>query len=694
MTPPSEEDLAVAPPSPARRGRTAGQWAVGMWLLVPGLALAGTIALLALWYLPHQDQIAITLSRELERSHGREQELYAALPKLQEQERECRRQQTRAAAAERRERSLRELTTPLLAALADKKIEDVPSDATIRSVLERASPELLDLSLIDSTGQQVFVRRGGTPGALRETLPELAAAYAPDHPSPPSSQPGWHWFGVKGYNLQLAYRTQDEEIPPAAALPLDPPAPGPATSAASLRSGLRPWHLMLAGAAGLALLLLAFVWINWRLLRPLHELTYRSRDILERPAQAVPVVPIESGPARDLSLSLERFHHALRRLAEEDQATEERRRSLQALVSMLEEVRRGELGQRIQDLCPEFSLLGSSLNRALEEVAGRLQAAREATQRMEDAARRLTSLAEEGAGRMEGPGADAVPDPTLLADALEIQLTEIFASAQALITEGGPTASIAPRDPAREGSLALTELQASVEALTRAQQALEPFFSDLTGLATTLAVAAQSGATPNLEEMARTARRLVEIRETATADFQLHRSRLARNVEMLAGADAELQSLRALRARLSQVREQLLHRLSAFEPIGRGLGERVRQLVGEIQQRRAHQRSLQDFVAGLAESARTLAGAGRELLTHLFALQTTTVLRSPSREMADHLGRLHQALERLAQTAGRDGIQALQPETAEIVRRIQESAARVQERLMQDSSPPPAAGLT
>lgn len=691
MTSPSEEDLATTPPPPVRRARPAGRWLVGLWLLLPGLALAGVISLFALWHMPREEQLVRELSQGLERSRERERDLYAALQKLDQQERECRREQARAGAAERRERSLRELTTPLLAALADKKIEDVPSDGAVRSVLERAAPELLDLSLIDNAGQQVFVRRGGSAGALRETLPELASVYSADRPPPPASQPGWHWFGVKGYNLQLAYRSQDEELPPAAELP---PAPAPAaTAVVSLPPALRPWHLLLAGAAALVLLLLAFVWINARVLRPLHELSQRSRDILERPAQAAPIVPFESGPARELSLSLQRLQHALRRLAEEDLAAEERKRSLQALVAMLEEVRRGELGQRIQDLCPEFSLLGSSLNRALEEVSGRMQAAREATQRMEDAARRLVNLAEEIAGKMEAPGADTLPDPTLLADALEIQLQEIFASARALIGDGESSVPGAEPEPAGEGPLALAELRADLESLELAEQALEPFFSDLTGLATTLAVAAQSGATPNLEEMARTARRLVEARETAKTDLRLHRGRLARNLEALAGADAELQSLRALRARLSHTRQQLLQRLSAFEPIGRGLGERVRQLVGEVQQRRAHQRSLQEFVSGLSESARILAGTGRELLTHLGTLQTTTVLRSPSREMADHLGRLHQALERLAQTAGQDGIQALRPETAEIVRRIQESAARVQERLGQDSFQPPPDGL-
>lgn len=696
MTTPSDEDLAVPPPPPplpSRRLRPAGRWLVGIWLLVPGLALAGTISLFALWHMPREEHLVRELSQGLERSRERERDLHASLQKLEARERECRREQARTSAAERRERSLRELTMPLLAALADKKIEEVPSDATVRAVLERASPELLDLSLIDNAGQQVFVRRGGAAGTLREALPELAAVYAPDRPSPPASQPGWHWFGVKGYNLQLAYRSQEEELPATTEPPLAPaPAEPAATAAASLSPALRPWHLMLAGAAALVLLLFAFVWINARVLRPLHELSQCSRDMLERPAQTAPIVPFESGPARELSLSLQRLQHAVHRLAEEDQAAEERKQSLQALVSLLEEVRRGELGQRIQDLCPEFSLLGSSLNRALEEVSGRMQAAREATQRMEDAARRLTSLAEAMAGRMEGPGAEAVADPTLLADALEVQLREIFASARALIAEGESSVSGAEPEPAGEGPLALAELRADVESLELAEQALQPFFSDLTGLSTTLAVAAQSGTTPNLEELARTARRLVESLETAQTDLRLHRGRLSRNLEALAGVDIELQSLRALQNRLYRLREQLLQRLSAFEPVGRGLGERVRQLVAEIQQRRAHQRSLQEFVSGLSESAHALAGTGRELLTHLGTLRTATVLRSPSREMAEQLSRLHQALERLAQTAGQDGIQALRPETTEIVRRIQESAARVQERLTQNSFHPPPDG--
>jgi hypothetical protein len=680
MNPPDDPEIIVLPPTRTAPGRPSGRIAAAIGLLLPGVILAGTLLLAAFWHLPLLTQTQGEFSQRLSRAAERERELRAALARLAEGERECRAQQARAQAAERRERALRELSAPLLAALAEKKIEEVAGDTAVRSAIERASPELLDLSLIDSGGQQVFVRRGGPSGTLREVLPELAAALGQDRSSPPAHQPGWHWTGVKGFNLLLAYRTVDEPAPadlPQASVPPEPSAEPPLPS---LAGTLAPWHLAVAAAAGLLGLVLLFLWLDARLLRPVHQLSRYAREALNAPGQVPPAAPVRSGPAQELALSLERAHHALRRLEESDAAAEERRRSLEALVSLLEAVRRGELGQRIQDLCPELTLLGSTLNGALEEVAGRMRASQDSAARLEENARRLLALAEDAQRNLQD-SADAIADPGLLADALEIQLAEIFAAVRALP---------APGDRLQPEKTVLSELAQEVESLQRANQALEPFFQELASLATVLSVAAQSGTTPNLEELALSARRLTLSRQSIRDQYQLYLGRIAERQDDLSRAAEELQELRSWVQSWKQARDALLSRLEAFEPIGRGLGERVRHLVQELSARRSNQRAVRDFVSALSEAARALAAAGREIQTHLGAVQTATVLRSPSREMADHLGRLHQALERLADLAAREGIRPLRPETAEIVQRIQQSAARIQERLTQE--PPPAPG--
>ena len=606
------------------------------------------------------------------------------------------------------------LVSHLAGLVKDKSATEIGEDKAIAEALKPSKDPFDQVAVIAIDIQRVAASRSDNKrGELAKALPDLAARWAPDRPSPgPSESWNWRTIANTGYLVAVKASPPGPVLGKAAAQEAPVPIAAVDTIGALLvtlkTSG---WALSLAlplFAIGLALI--GFWWLRAQILFPVRNLSWVARQVIEDAGSVKEQDFSSPGLLEDLAASLMRLRDRMLRLRQREDETDREQQTLSQLKTALDRATAGHLGLRVQVEPGPTEELALSINNMLDQAVERIEGLRRAGLQIKAASERIHPVADQIIARLtpREPG-QAPADPSALGDLLDVQIEGLCQTAGHVSTALEREAPSPLDNEDLEGyRVSLNATQAGFQLLNerireagRASDRIAALRQEAEVLSTNLAISAEAQSPAQMERLVEDARGLSRSVVDLSAGLSQSLGQLAESGDHLKEAfhqsathfqqaARQLVSWEKLRRSMDRLGDEMSRRVELVHPGARSLGTDLRRLGAALTDCTRTQAETRELLLATAHGTASLADTADEVLHQLDTLQTgRPAPAGVTVRLAEQQQSLELAIQELSQVAASEGIDALSAEAQQILERIQSMAKEARTRIEQQADQEP-----